>query len=33
MGGGKLIEAGVLTWLFGGGVLMFIIIFALLKAC
>ncbi len=30
---GKLIEAGVITWLLGGGVIMFIIVLVLLKAC
>lgn len=29
----KLLEAGALTWLFGGGVILFVIIFILLKAC
>lgn len=33
MGLGKALEAGVLTWLFGGGILMFIVILLLLKAC
>jgi len=30
---GKIAEAGVITWLFGGGILMFIIVLVLLKAC
>jgi len=30
---GKIAEAGVVTWLFGGGILMFIIVLVLLKAC
>jgi hypothetical protein len=30
---GKVAEAGVITWLFGGGVLMFIIVLVLLKSC
>jgi len=31
--GGKIIGAGVITWFLGGGVLMFIIVLLLLKAC
>lgn len=30
---GKLLEAGALTWLLGGGVVMFIVILLLLRAC
>ena len=33
MGLAKIAEAGVITWLFGGGVLMFIVVLVLLKAC
>jgi len=33
MGLGRIAEAGVITWLFGGGVVMFLIVFLLLKAC
>ena len=33
MGAGKLIGAGLITWLLGGGVLLFIVVFLLLKAC
>lgn len=33
MGVGKMAGAGIITWIFGGGLLMFIIVFALLKAC
>ena len=30
---GKLIGAGVITWFLGGGVLLFIVVLLLLKAC
>ena len=33
MGLGKVAGAGIITWIFGGGVVMFIIVFVLLKAC
>jgi hypothetical protein len=33
MGAGKLVGAGLITWLFGGGVVMFIIVLLLLRAC
>jgi hypothetical protein len=33
MGAGKLVGAGLITWLLGGGVLMFIVVLLLLKAC
>jgi hypothetical protein len=33
MGLGKIVEAGVVTWVLGGGFLMFIIVLLLLKAC
>lgn len=29
----KLLEAGALTWLFGGGIVAFVVILLLLKAC
>ena len=31
--GGKLVEAGAITWLLGGGLFMFILVFIYLKAC
>ena len=31
--GGRIVEAGVITWLLGGGLILFIIVFVLLKAC
>ena len=31
--GGRLVGAGAVTWLLGGGALMFIVVFLLLKAC
>ena len=33
MGLGKLAEAGIVTWLLGGGAIMFIVVLLLLKAC
>ena len=33
MGLGKVVEAGALTWLLGGGALMFIVLLLLLRAC
>lgn len=30
---GKVAEAGVITWLFGGGIIVFVIVLVLLKAC
>ena len=33
MGAGKFVGAGIITWLLGGGVLCFIVVFLLLKAC
>jgi hypothetical protein len=33
MGAGKLDGAGLITWLFGGGVVMFIVVLLLLRAC
>ena len=30
---GKIAEAGVVTWLFGGGILTFVIVLVLLKSC
>jgi hypothetical protein len=33
MGLGKIIGAGAITWVLGGGFLMFIIVLLLLKAC
>jgi hypothetical protein len=33
MGLGRIVEAGAITWLLGGGFLMFIIVLLLLKAC
>jgi hypothetical protein len=33
MGLGRIAEAGAITWLLGGGFVMFIIVFLLLKAC
>jgi hypothetical protein len=33
MGLGKAVGAGVITWLLGGGVIMFIVVLLLLKAC
>lgn len=33
MGVGKIAGAGVITWLLGGGVLMFVVVLLLLKAC
>ena len=29
----KIAEAGVITWLLGGGFIMFVVVFLLLKAC
>ena len=31
--GGKLIGAGLITWFLGGGVVVFVIVLLLLKAC
>jgi hypothetical protein len=33
MGAGKIIGAGLITWVLGGGVVLFIVVLALLKAC
>jgi hypothetical protein len=33
MGAGKLVGAGLITWLLGGGAIMFIVVLLLLKAC
>jgi hypothetical protein len=33
MGVGKAVGAGLITWLLGGGILMFVIVLLLLKAC
>jgi len=33
MGLGRVVEAGAITWLLGGGFLMFIIVLLLLRAC
>jgi hypothetical protein len=33
MGLGKIVEAGAVTWVLGGGFVMFIIVLLLLKAC
>jgi hypothetical protein len=33
MGLGKILEAGAITWVLGGGFVMFIIVLLLLKAC
>jgi hypothetical protein len=33
MGLGRIVEAGAITWLLGGGFLMFVIVLLLLKAC
>jgi hypothetical protein len=33
MGLGKIIEAGAITWFLGGGVVLFIVVLLLLKAC
>ena len=33
MGVGRIVEAGVITWFLGGGVLLFVIVLLLLKAC
>ena len=33
MGAGKAIGAGVITFIFGGGILFFIVVFLLLKTC
>ncbi len=33
MGLGKAVGAGLITWVLGGGVFLFIIVFLLLKAC
>jgi hypothetical protein len=33
MGLGRIVEAGAITWLLGGGFVMFIIVLLLLKAC
>jgi hypothetical protein len=30
---GKIAEAGVITWLLGGGVLLFLVVLLFLKAC
>jgi hypothetical protein len=33
MGLGKMLEAGAITWLLGGGAVMFIVVLLLLRAC
>lgn len=33
MGLGKVVEAGAITWLMGGGFLMFVIVLLLLRGC
>ena len=33
MGLGRIVEAGAITWLLGGGFVMFIIVLLLLRAC
>lgn len=33
MGAGKIAGAGFITWILGGGFLMFVVILLLLKAC
>jgi len=33
MGLGKIVEAGAITWLLGGGVIMFVVVLLLLRAC
>lgn len=33
MGAGKVVGAGLITWVLGGGFVMFVIVLLLLKAC
>lgn len=33
MGAGKILGAGFITWFLGGGVVLFVIVLLLLKAC
>ena len=33
MGAGKLVGAGFITWVLGGGFVMFVVVLLLLKAC